>query len=89
MTSGGLKCGSDVSRYHGDSRHMFRTSTRGASDGNKRAHTSVHAHTHTHTLRASRTGNCQEKSESTFSSFSGISTPRFLSEGLSTSSRIH
>lgn len=70
-------CGCDVSCYHGDSRHMFRTSTRGGSDADKSRHAKVHAqtharpHVHIHTPRASRTGNCQEESESTFSSFSG------------------
>lgn len=49
MTSGGLTCGCDVSRYHGDSRHMFRTSTRGASDANERGHANVHAQTHAYT----------------------------------------
>lgn len=77
MTSGGLMCGCDVSCYHGDSRHMFRTSTRGGSDADKSRHAKVHAqthacpHIHIHTPRASGTGNCQEESESTFSSFSG------------------
>lgn len=42
----------------------------------------AHTYIHIHILRASRTGNCQEKSESTSSSFSGILTPRLLSEGL-------
>lgn len=70
-------CGCDVSCYHGDSRHMFRTSTRGGSDADKSRHAKVHAqthacpHIHIHTPRASGTGNCQEESESTFSSFSG------------------
>lgn len=63
--------GCDVSSYHGDSRHMLITLTRGDT------------HTYTYTLEASRTGNCQEKSESTFSLFSEISAARSLSEGLS------
>lgn len=72
-------CGSGVSRYHGDRRHMLWTSTRGASDGNKRAQANVRVHTRTHIYTntprgGSWTGKCQEKSESTFSSLSGIST---------------
>lgn len=48
MTSGGLVCGCDVSCYHGDSRHMLRTSTGGASDANESRHANVHARTHTY-----------------------------------------
>ena len=86
MTSGGRASGSDVSCYHGDNRHMFPASTRGVSDADKCIHRRTH--THIHAPRASGTGNCQERSESTSSSFSGTSTARFLSEALSTQSHI-
>lgn len=46
-----LECSFDVSCYHGDSRHMFRTSTRGASDTihtNMCVHACVHTDAHIH-----------------------------------------
>lgn len=94
MTSGGLGvCGCDVSCYHGDSRHMFPTSTGGASDADKCGHTHTHTQACTHT-QIHPEGKQDRKPSggitvNSLFSLTGILTWRFLSEDSSTSSSIH